>query len=51
MTYQLTDVVDGTMVTFVHEDPRELDGIENNVDQEDPVLMALRDVVVALAQE
>ena len=51
MTYQLTDVVDGTMVTFVHEDPRELDGIESNVDQEDPVLMALRDVVVALAQE
>jgi len=51
MTYELTDVVDGTKVTFIHEDPRELDGIENNVDEEDPVLMALRDVVLALAQE
>lgn len=51
MTYELTDVADGTRVTFIHEDPRELDGIENNVEEEDPVLMALRDVVSALAIE
>jgi hypothetical protein len=34
-----------------HEDLRELDGIGNNVEVEDPVLVALRDVVEALANE
>ncbi len=51
MTYELTDVAGGTRVTFIHEDPRELDGIENNVKEDDPVLTALRDVVEALAKE
>lgn len=51
MTYVLTDVADGTKVTFIHEDPRELDGIENNVEGENPVLTALRDMVLALANE
>jgi uncharacterized protein YndB with AHSA1/START domain len=50
MTYELTDVDGGTRVAFIHEDPREIDGIENNVDEEDPVLMALRDVAEAIAR-
>jgi uncharacterized protein YndB with AHSA1/START domain len=50
MTYELTDIDGGTQVTFIHEDPREIDGIENNVDEEDPVLMALRDVAEAIAR-
>ena len=49
MTYELTDVTGGTRVTFIHEDPRELDGIENNVDEDDPVLTALRDVAETLS--
>jgi uncharacterized protein YndB with AHSA1/START domain len=48
MTYELSDVADGTRVTFIHEDPREIDGIENTVDEEDPVLTGLRDVVESL---
>jgi uncharacterized protein YndB with AHSA1/START domain len=51
MTYDLSEVAGGTKVTFIHEDPRELDLIENNTDEDDPVLTALRDVAEALANE
>ena len=47
MTYELTEVTGGSKVTFIHEDPRELDLIENTDD--DPILTALRDVAEALA--
>jgi len=51
MTYELSDAHGGTLVTFVHEDPRELDGIENNTDHEDPILTALRGVAETLVKE
>ena len=51
MTYELRDVDGGSVVHFIHEDPRELDGIENNTDHDDPILTALRGVAEALANE
>jgi uncharacterized protein YndB with AHSA1/START domain len=50
MTYELTEVAGGTKTTFIHEDPRELDLIEHNPD-DDPILTALRDVAEALANK
>jgi uncharacterized protein YndB with AHSA1/START domain len=47
MTYELFDVDDGTKVAFTHADPRAPDGVES--DNENPILMALRDVAESLA--
>lgn len=49
MTYELTDVVDGTNVRFIHEDPREPDVVVDDSDEENPVLTALRVVAELLA--
>jgi uncharacterized protein YndB with AHSA1/START domain len=49
MTYELTEVDDGTKVHFIHEDPREPDDVEADADDENPVLTALRDVAEILA--
>jgi uncharacterized protein YndB with AHSA1/START domain len=49
MTYEL-DAVDGaTRVTFIQEDPRDVDVAEDDPDEENPVLIALRDVAESLA--
>jgi uncharacterized protein YndB with AHSA1/START domain len=50
MTYELTDVDDGTMVRFIHEDPRETDVGDDDADEESPVLAALRAVAESLAK-
>jgi len=49
MTYVLDDVADGTRVTFIHEDPRELDTVAIDTDAENPVLAMLRVVAESLA--
>jgi len=49
MTYELTDVEDGTEVRFIHEDPREPDDAEFESDEENPVLIALREFAESLA--
>ena len=51
MTYELSDVDDGTRVAFIQEDPREPDGVEDNADEDNPVLMALRDVAEAITNQ
>jgi uncharacterized protein YndB with AHSA1/START domain len=51
MTYELSDVDDGTRVTFIQEDPRESDEVENATDDENPVLMALRDVAEGITSQ
>jgi uncharacterized protein YndB with AHSA1/START domain len=53
MTYEL-DTRDGaTLVTFIQEDPRdvEADVVEDEPDEENPVLIALRDVAESLASD
>jgi uncharacterized protein YndB with AHSA1/START domain len=50
MTYELIDVGDGTRVTFIQEDHR-LDDIEDDADEESPVLLALRGVAEGIAGE
>jgi uncharacterized protein YndB with AHSA1/START domain len=49
MTYELADVDDATKVTFIQEDPREIDVGENETDEDNPVLHALKEVAEALA--
>jgi uncharacterized protein YndB with AHSA1/START domain len=49
MTYELIDVDDGTKVSFIHEDPRVPDDVEDESNEENPVLTALRDVAESLA--
>ena len=49
MTYDVVERPDGTTVTFIHEDPREGDDSEVQSDEDDPVLIALRDVAEALS--
>jgi uncharacterized protein YndB with AHSA1/START domain len=51
MTYELVDVDGTTRVTFVHEDPRELDGAQDEPDEENPVLFVLRGVAESLVNE
>jgi uncharacterized protein YndB with AHSA1/START domain len=51
MTYELTDVDEGTSVTFIQEDPREPDGVEEDMDEDNPVLMSLRDVAESLTSQ
>lgn len=51
MTYELTDVDGATEVTFVQEDPRDLDVAASESDEENPVLLALRDVAESLVEE
>ncbi len=48
MTYELAVVDAGTRVTFIHEDPRESDGEQDDGDEENPVLLALREVAEAM---
>jgi uncharacterized protein YndB with AHSA1/START domain len=48
MTYELTDVDNGTRVTFTQEDPREPADVGDAADEENPVLLALKDVAEAL---
>ncbi len=51
MTYELLDVDGTTEVTFIQEDPRDLDDTENETDEENPVLVALRDVAESLTND
>jgi uncharacterized protein YndB with AHSA1/START domain len=51
MTYELTECDEGTKVSFIHEDPRELDDVVDESDEENPVLLALRVVAEALAHD
>jgi uncharacterized protein YndB with AHSA1/START domain len=50
MTYELTDVEHGTRVTFIQEDPRETDDVEDD-DEDNPVLIALRDVAESITSD
>jgi uncharacterized protein YndB with AHSA1/START domain len=49
MTYELADVEDGTEVRFIHEDPRDSADEAAESDEENSVLVALRDVAESLA--
>ena len=51
MTYELTDVDDGTLVTFIQEDPREPGDGEVETDDDNPVLRALRDVAESVTEQ
>jgi hypothetical protein len=51
MTYELVGVDGGTKVTFVHEDPREIEVFQNDTEEESPVLIALRGVAESLVSE
>jgi uncharacterized protein YndB with AHSA1/START domain len=51
MTYELTDVDGGTQVTFIQEDPRESGDADGEVDDDNPVLRALRDVAEAITEQ
>jgi uncharacterized protein YndB with AHSA1/START domain len=51
MTYELTDLDDGTRVTFIQEDPREPDGVEEETDEDNRVLLALRDVANTITSQ
>jgi uncharacterized protein YndB with AHSA1/START domain len=51
MTYELTDVDDGTRVRFVQEDPRESDDVAHDVDEDDPLLLALRDLAEEMTSQ
>ncbi len=55
MTYELNDNGDVTVVTITHEDPRlsdQLHGDESNEsDDENPVLLALKDVAESLERD
>jgi uncharacterized protein YndB with AHSA1/START domain len=48
MTYELRTVTGGTEVTFIQEDPREPDDVEDEADEESPVLIALKLVAESL---
>lgn len=50
MTYELRELDGETIVTFIHEDAREVDGDANNTDDENPVLLALKNVAEGLAK-
>lgn len=49
MIYELTDVDGATKVSFTHEDPREREDVEEESDEENPVLTQLRVVAESLA--
>lgn len=49
MIYGLTDVDGATKVSFTHEDPREREDVEEESDEENPVLTQLRVVAESLA--
>src|ERR1700722_4355984 len=51
MTYELTDVDDGTRGTFIQEDPRASGDDEDRDDDDNPVLMALRDVAESITEQ
>jgi uncharacterized protein YndB with AHSA1/START domain len=51
MTYELTDVDGGTQVTFIQEDPRESGDADGEVDDDNPVLRALRDVAESITEQ
>ena len=52
MSYELTDVDDGTRVTFIQEDPRASDDAGDDADDDNnPVLIALRDVAEAITNQ
>ncbi len=51
MTYELADVGGGTNVTFIHEDPREGEMVPNITEEDNPILMALRDVAQSLVSD
>ncbi len=50
MTYELTDVGGATRVAFIQEDPREVDVVEEESDEENPVLNALKEVAESLTE-
>ncbi len=49
MTYELTDDDGTTKLTFIQEDPRDVDVVENVTDEDNPVLNALKEVVESLS--
>jgi uncharacterized protein YndB with AHSA1/START domain len=51
MTYELTDVDDGTRVTFIQEDPRESEVDGDDADEDNPVLVALRDLAEGITNQ
>ena len=51
MTYDVVDGPDGTTVAFIHEDPREFDEPEVRTDDDNPILIALRDVAEELSNQ
>ena len=51
MTYDVVDGPDGTTVAFIREDPRDPDDVEVRTDDDNPILIALRDVVEELSNQ
>jgi uncharacterized protein YndB with AHSA1/START domain len=51
MTYELTDVEDATRLTFIQEDPRETEDVEDDDEKDNPVLNALRDVAESITSD
>lgn len=50
MTYELDDLDEGVLVTFIHEDPRSVEATSesDDVDEDNPVLTALKTVAESL---
>lgn len=44
MTYELNEDGQWTVMTFIHEDPREAENVENDSDEDSPVLTALKTI-------